>query len=68
MDNQCSHKIQQFIWTTKADIQLVIPDNHQVNAAEQAIQTWKNHWLLEWALSHTDIHTQHKLPIQTTTL
>ena len=45
MDNQCSHKIEQFIRTTKADIQLVNPDNHQVNAAEQAIQKWENHWL-----------------------
>eukprot|EP00804_Cyclotella_cryptica_P014198 CCRYP_005618-RA/>CCRYP_005618-RA protein AED:0.40 eAED:0.40 QI:0/0/0/0.5/1/1/4/0/613 len=36
MDNQCS---------TKAAIQLVNPDNHRVNAAERAIQTWKEHWL-----------------------
>ena len=45
MDNQCSRKIQQFIRSTKAEIQLVNPDNNQVNAVERAIQTWKNHWL-----------------------
>ena len=45
MDNQCSKTIQKFIESSKAKIQLVNPDDHRVNAAERAIQTWKNHWL-----------------------
>ena len=45
MDNQCSKTIQKFIDSSKAKIQLVNPDDHRVNAAERAIQTWKNHWL-----------------------
>jgi hypothetical protein len=45
MDNQCSKCIQNFIKSTNADIQLVNPDDHRVNAAERAIQTWKNHWI-----------------------
>ena len=45
MDNQCSKTIQKFIESNKANIQLVNPNNHQVNAAERAIQMWKNHWI-----------------------
>jgi len=45
MDNQCSKTIQTFIKKNGAKIQLVNPDDHRVNAAERAIQTWKNHWL-----------------------
>ena len=45
MDNQCSKAVQKFIKATGADIQLVTPDDHRVNAAERAIQTWKNHWI-----------------------
>jgi hypothetical protein len=45
MDNQCSKAIQRYIKATGADIQLVTPDDHRVNAAERAIQTWKNHWI-----------------------
>eukprot|EP00804_Cyclotella_cryptica_P000709 CCRYP_000992-RA/>CCRYP_000992-RA protein AED:0.49 eAED:0.36 QI:0/0/0/1/0/0/4/0/407 len=45
MDNQCSKAVEKYIRSTKADIQLVNPDDHPVNAAERAIQTWKEHWL-----------------------
>eukprot|EP00804_Cyclotella_cryptica_P019448 CCRYP_006615-RA/>CCRYP_006615-RA protein AED:0.18 eAED:0.18 QI:0/0/0/1/1/1/3/0/869 len=45
MDNQCSKAVEKYIKSTKADIQLVNPDDHQVNTAERAIQTWKEHWL-----------------------
>ena len=50
MDNQCSQKIQQFIQSTKANIQRINPNDHQVNAAKGAIQTWKNHWLVEMGI------------------
>ena len=45
MDNQCSKTVENFIETSGARIQLVNPDDHRVNAAERAIQTWKNHWI-----------------------
>eukprot|EP00804_Cyclotella_cryptica_P022237 CCRYP_017934-RA/>CCRYP_017934-RA protein AED:0.24 eAED:0.19 QI:0/0/0/1/1/1/2/0/738 len=45
MDNQCSKAVEKYIKSTKADIQLVNPDDHRVNAAERTIQTWKEHWL-----------------------
>ena len=45
MDNACSKAVQTFIKENGADIQLVTPDDHRVNAAERAIQTWKNHWI-----------------------
>eukprot|EP00804_Cyclotella_cryptica_P000090 CCRYP_013749-RA/>CCRYP_013749-RA protein AED:0.16 eAED:0.11 QI:0/0/0/1/0/0/3/0/1031 len=45
MDNQCSKVVKMYIRLTKAAIQLVNPDDHRVNAAERAIQTWKEHWL-----------------------
>eukprot|EP00804_Cyclotella_cryptica_P022894 CCRYP_005101-RA/>CCRYP_005101-RA protein AED:0.41 eAED:0.41 QI:0/-1/0/1/-1/1/1/0/240 len=45
MDNQCSKAVEKYIRSTNATIQLVNPDDHRVNAAERAIQTWKEHWL-----------------------
>ena len=45
MDNECSKAIKTFILSTGAAIQLVEPDNHRVNAAERAIQTFKNHFI-----------------------
>ena len=52
IDNQCSKRIQNYITSQGTDIQLVNPDNHRVNAAERAIQTWKNHYVA--GLSTTD--------------
>jgi hypothetical protein len=45
MDNQCSRAVQAYIKSTGAEVQLVNPDDHWVNAAERAIQTRKNHWI-----------------------
>ena len=44
-DNECSKTIQNFIMSQNFDWQLVEPDNHLVNAAERAIQAFKNHFL-----------------------
>ena len=52
MDNQCSRRIQKYITSQGTDIQLFNPDDHRVNAAERAIQTWKNHYVA--SLSTTD--------------
>ena len=58
MDYQCSRRIQKYITSQGTDIQLVNPDDHRINAAERAIQTWKNHYVA--GLSTTD----HNCPLQ----
>ena len=42
-DNEYSKAVQNYINFQGVDWQLVEPDNHRVNAAERAIQTFKNH-------------------------
>ena len=44
-DNKCSKAIKDFLKQQQATIQIVEPDNHRVNAAERAIQTFKNHFI-----------------------
>ncbi len=44
MDNECSTAVERYIWSEKITIQLVPPHNHQANAAEQAIATFKEHF------------------------
>ena len=44
-DNEASKAVQNYIRSKDVDWQLVEPDNHRVNAAERAIQTFKNHFL-----------------------
>jgi hypothetical protein len=48
-DNECSKAIKAYIKEQEAGIQLVEPDNHWVNAAERAIQTFKNHFIARLA-------------------
>ncbi len=43
MDNECSAALEKHIKASKINIQLVPPHNHCVNAAEQAIATFKEH-------------------------
>ncbi len=43
LDNETSEEFKVEI-RKKCTIQLVPPDNHQQNLAEQAIQTFKNHF------------------------
>ena len=45
MDNECCKAVQTYIEEEYAHIQLVEPYIHRVNAAEQAIQTFKNHFI-----------------------
>ncbi|KAL7527155.1 hypothetical protein ACHAWF_008701, partial [Thalassiosira exigua] len=54
MDNECSKTLRDYIEGEKVKIQLVEPDNHRVNAAERAIQTFKNHFIA--GLSCVDQH------------
>jgi hypothetical protein len=42
MDNQATKYIKKFLTKEECDLQVVEPHNHHVNAAERAIQTFKN--------------------------
>jgi hypothetical protein len=44
LDNECSHLMQQAFTKHLVNFQLVPPHVHRRNAAERAIQTWKNHF------------------------
>ncbi len=43
MDNECSKAVEKHIHANRMTIQLVPPHNHCVNAAKQAIKTFKEH-------------------------
>ncbi len=45
MDNKCSTVVERYIWLERINIQLVPPHNHRTNAAEQAIATFKEHFI-----------------------
>jgi hypothetical protein len=45
MDNECSTVVEQYIHSGRIAIQLVPPHNHRANAAEQAIATFKEHFI-----------------------
>ena len=44
-DNECSKAVQKYITSQNVNYQLVDPKNHRSNAAERAIQTFKNHFI-----------------------
>jgi len=46
MDNECSKAVEAHIRSNKMDIHRVSPHNHRVNAAERAIATFKEHFIL----------------------
>lgn len=58
MDNVASKMIKEFLEKEKIDLQLVPPHDHRANAAERAIQTFKNHFIS--GLCTTD----NKFPLQ----
>jgi hypothetical protein len=45
MENECSAVVEKHIKASKINIQLVLPHNHCVNAAKQAIETFKEHFI-----------------------
>ena len=53
-DNQATTPIKAFIKKEGCKWQFVEPNNHRINAAERAIQTFKNHFIS--GLSSTDKH------------
>jgi hypothetical protein len=58
MDNQATKAIKAYLTPQQVTLQLVEPHNHRVNAAKQAIQTFKNQFI--GALGTTD----SEFPIQ----
>ena len=57
-DNQATTPLKKFLKEKKCKWQFVEPNNHRVNAAKRAIQTYKNHFVS--GLASTD----HDWPIQ----
>ena len=46
LDNKCNRTIKNYTTNNQqVRIQFLEPVNHQVNAAERAIQTFKNHFV-----------------------
>ncbi len=54
MDNECSATVENYIRSEKINIQLVPLHNRRVNATEQAIPTFKEHFIA--ALATMDMH------------
>jgi N-acetyl-beta-hexosaminidase len=52
MDNQATKHIKAFLTEQQCQLQLVEPHNHRLNAAERAIQTFKDAFIA--ALATTD--------------
>ena len=53
MDSQATKYIKQYLSENKCKLQLIEPHNHRVNAAERAIQTFKNAFIA--ALATIDV-------------
>lgn len=45
LDNECPSLLKDYLKSINLPFQLVPPHQHQRNAAERAIRTWKNHFL-----------------------
>ena len=59
MDNQARKFIKKFLTKKECKMQLVEPHNHRVNAAERAIQIFKDAFIA--ALATTDCNFQLQL-------
>ena len=58
MDNQATRYIKQFLTANECKLQLVEPHNHRVNAAERAIQMWKDAFISPLATTDRDFQIQ----------
>ena len=58
MDNQATKCIKKFLTKKGCQLQLVEPHNHQVNAAERAIQTFKDAFITALATADRDFPLQ----------
>ena len=57
-DNQSATQIKQFLTSKDCEWQFVEPHNHRVNAAERAIQTFKNHFISGLCCSDSEFPLQ----------
>ena len=58
LDKKCSKEVENYIQNNQTTMQLVKPHRHRVNAAERAIQTFKNHFISGLCT------VNHKFPLQ----
>ena len=58
MDNQATKYIRKFLTEEECKLQLVEPHNHRVNAAERAIQTFKDAFIAALATTDRDFPLQ----------
>jgi hypothetical protein len=58
MDNQATKQIKQFLTKQDCRLQLVEPHNHHVNAAERAIQMFKNAFIAALATTDSEFSLQ----------
>ena len=58
MDNQATKYIKNFLTEEECELQLVEPHNHRVNAAERAIQTFKDAFISALATTDKDFPLQ----------
>jgi hypothetical protein len=58
MDNQATKVIKKFLTKKECDLQVVEPHNHRVNAAERAIQTFKDAFIAALATTDRDFPLQ----------
>ena len=58
MDNQATKLIKAYLTPQEVSLQLVEPHNHRVNAAERAIQTFKNRFIGALGTTDTDFPIQ----------
>jgi hypothetical protein len=58
MNNQASRAIKKYLTKQQCNDLLVEPNNHQVNAAERAIQTFKAHFISALAMTDSNFPLQ----------
>jgi hypothetical protein len=58
MDNQATKHIKKILTEEECKLQLVEPHNHRVNAAERAIQTFKDAFISALAMTNKDFPLQ----------
>jgi hypothetical protein len=58
MDNQATKYIKQFLDKNECKLQLVEPHNHRVNAAERAIQMFKDAFIAALTMTNSNFPIQ----------
>jgi len=58
MDNQCTKQIKIILTDKYCELMLIEPHNHRVNAAECAIQTFKDHFISALAMTNNEFPLQ----------